>query len=106
MTVGEWIETRSPEAPAALRARLREVVDAQRETDALNTSEVCLAAAEHVVIALLGRDSTSRDAALDLLAADALVTYAFEAAAAAPIDLIARASDAMTRMAALGAPAA
>ncbi len=49
------------------------------------------------------RDCSTRDSALDLLAADALVTYAFEAASESPLELAQRATDAMVRMAVLGA---
>lgn len=65
--------------------------------------DVFLAAGERLVADLLQSNSTSRDSALDLLAADALVTYAFEAASDVPSGLEARASAAMTRIAALGA---
>jgi hypothetical protein len=44
----------------------------------------------------------SRAQALDLLAADALLTYAFEAAADEPQSLVARADDAMLRIAEVG----
>ncbi len=65
--------------------------------------DVFLAAGERLVADLLQSNSTSRGSALDLLAADALVTYAFEAASDVPSGLEARASAAMTRIAALGA---
>ena len=59
--------------------------------------------AERLVGGLLAGDCTSRDCALDLLTADALVTYAFEAAEQSPGDLVPRAAAAMRRIAALGA---
>jgi hypothetical protein len=45
---------------------------------------VCLDAAERVLARLLGKGRGERDDAADLLAADALVTYALEFAASAP----------------------
>jgi len=49
---------------------------------------------------LAARPSAGRESALDLLTVDALVTYAFEAAAGAPESLEATATAAMIRLAA------
>jgi hypothetical protein len=73
--------------------------------DAARTTDVCLSAAERLLATLLAANSTTRESALDLLTADALVTYAFEAAGEAPVDLTTRASDAMSRIASIGATA-
>ena len=54
--------------------------------------------------AVLGDGCLTRNSALDLLAVDALVTYAFEAAAEEPELLETRTKHAMTRIAALAAP--
>ncbi len=76
-----WLETRRPAPPPALRSRLEAAV-----TDAEGDLP------EH--LALLGRRLLSRVAerprggrelAVDLLAADAFVTYAFEAQAEADV---------------------
>jgi hypothetical protein len=64
--------------------------------------ESYLRAAERLIEDLLQGECTSRDSALDLLAADALVTYAFEAAGEAPASLVPRATAAMRRIASLG----
>ena len=48
------------------------------------TPELCLAAGERLLDAALAGDERSRATALDLLAADALVTRAFELAAGHP----------------------
>jgi len=48
---------------------------------------------------MLSSRATDRGSALDLLAVDALVTYAFEAAAETPAELEQLANDAMTRIA-------
>lgn len=66
--------------------------------------EALLSTAESVLAELLALDCAARDRALDLLAVDALVTYAFEAATESPDSLAARATDAMSMIAALAAP--
>ncbi|MDQ6612837.1 MAG: hypothetical protein M3Y64_10420 [Gemmatimonadota bacterium] len=63
--------------------------------------QVCLRVAEEQLQLLLASGSTSRATALDLLSVDALVTYAFEAAAANGQSIEACASHAMARIAML-----
>ena len=46
--------------------------------DATRTAELCLAAAERALRDLVSTERFGRDSALDLLAIDALATYAFE----------------------------
>ncbi len=103
MTVGDWLEARSPEAPPALAVRVRQSLGVRLGEDSLHTSTVCEAAAEELLAALLAGRETGRESALDLLAADALVTYAFEHAAGAARDLDAEAAAAMERIATIGA---
>ncbi|MEP6618953.1 MAG: hypothetical protein ABJE47_06555 [bacterium] len=102
MTIDVWLEARTPRPPAALQTRIRAVLGDALSIEADQAPEIFLAAGERVVAALLRSNSTSRDSALDLLAADALVTYAFEASSTAPHEIERRASAAMTRIAALG----
>jgi hypothetical protein len=104
VTVADWLEARTPCPPAALGARIAVVLGPDAlAADAADASAHLLAAGERLAATLLASGSTSRESALDLLTADALVTYAFEAASEAPADLAARASDAMARIASLGA---
>lgn len=103
MTVSEWLDGRTPPGPAALRARIDDALGAAAAGDSATATTACLAAAERLVEDLMLRDCTSRESALDLLAADALVTYAFEAASETPAELVQRATEAMLRMAVLGA---
>jgi hypothetical protein len=103
MTVGEWLAQRTPDPPPALRARIEATLGSSLALGSGETAEACLSAAERVIDALLAGNATSRESALDLLTADALVTYAFEAAAESPADLVPRATDAMIRIASLGA---
>jgi hypothetical protein len=62
---------------------------------------MCIDAAEVLLAELLARPSAGRESALDLLAVDALVTYAFEAAASEPGKLESHATDAMSRFSAI-----
>jgi hypothetical protein len=101
MTLGGWLDARRPAPPPALRARIEIALGSDLRLEAYDPAESLLAAAERLVRALLDENATSRDSALDLLAADALVTYAFEALSERPAQLPRRAAEAMTRIAAL-----
>ena len=103
MTVRDWLAQRQPAPPAALRGRLEAVLGETLNDSADEAADVCLRAAERLVAALLRGDCGARESALDLLAADALVTYAFEAAAETPDTLATTASAAMERIASLDA---
>ncbi len=92
MTAAElrhWLATRQPAPPTALAARLDALVtdfsDRLTAPTALSDSLAALALA--ALGSLEGRDPRSPDVAMDLLAADALVTYVFEAAAEADQDV-------------------
>lgn len=98
-----WLAERQPAPPPALAARLRDALAGVSGPADDAVAERCLAAGEHLLAGLLARDCGSRDAALDLLAADALVTYAFEAASTEPARLEERAARAMTNLAAAAA---
>ena len=104
-----WVAAQEPPAPAALVERVGGALASfDAEADEATRPACCLAAAETVLARLLADGATgtrSREAAIDLLAADALVTYAFEAASAAPTTLPALARDAIARLAAAGAVA-
>jgi hypothetical protein len=72
-----WLDERRPAPPATLRAHLSrraEVVLGGRPDDLADAGRALLAR-------VLARPAAGRELALDLLAADALVTYAFEAQA-------------------------
>ena len=103
MTVSDWLRAREPQPPPALSARLEAVLGASLAEPAEEVSDVFLSAGERLVSELLRSNSTSRDSALDLLTADALVTYAFEAASDTPSAIEACAAAAMSRIGALGA---
>jgi len=103
MILARWLDARRPIPPSALRARIDSALGSDLHADVEDGSETLLGAGERLVRSLLEAEATSRDAALDLLAADALVTYAFEAASERPVELSNRAAAAMTRIAALSA---
>ena len=102
--IERWLEARTPRPPDALLAR---VAGALRAQDAsARVADRALAAGETMLRRLLAEDCTTRDTAPDLLAADALVTYAFEADADAgsdPAVVDARAAAAMQRISRLAA---
>jgi hypothetical protein len=80
MTRGEvlaWLETRRPVPPTTLRDHLRGAVhDAPLRLDA-HLAEL----GRELLAKVAARPAGGRELALDLLAADAFVTYAFEAQA-------------------------
>lgn len=101
MTVADWIRARSPAPPAAFAARVIASLGARGDEDASRAAECCLDAAIVLLEQLVASDPLGRSEAPALLAADALVTYAFEAAAEAPDRIDDRAGEAMVRLAAL-----
>ena len=103
MTLSGWLDTRRPVPPPALRERIDAALGETLQSDVSDALESCLSAGERLVESLLRNNATTRESALDLLAADALVTYAFEAGSDRPRELASRARDAMTCIASLGA---
>jgi len=101
MTVADWIRARSPAPPPALAASVIASLGEHGGHDASRTTECCLDTAVALLEELLADDPLPRSEAAVLLAADALVTYAFEAAADSPDRLDHRAVDAMARLALL-----
>ena len=100
MTVRDWLHDRSPAPPSRLSARIDEVLGERGEAEQHSVSPLCLDTAEELLAELAARPSARRECALDLLTVDALVTYAFEAAAGAPESLESTATAAMIRLAA------
>jgi len=100
-TVAEWLAQVEPAPPPALAQRLLELMAQDGARPSQEVPDVCLEAAERALALMLAAGSTSRDSALDLLTVDALVTYAFQAAADAPERIEARAMRAMQRIAAI-----
>jgi hypothetical protein len=102
MTSENWIAQRTAEAPLALRTRVEEVLRVGASTGA-DVSEQLVRAGERLLASLVvPRAAADRQGALDLLAADAAVTWAFEKAADDPQTVAVRAADAMRRIASAG----
>jgi hypothetical protein len=100
MTVSEWLRARTPDAPHRLTERIEAALGSRRDSDSIDVGPHCIDAAESLLRELMSRPSTGREAALDLLAVDALVTYAFEAWSEEPASIPGRAAGVMTRLAA------
>lgn len=98
---GAWVAAHAEQPPAALRARLDGILNVGGGDRHAPVADALLGAGESLLSTILGSGSTQRDAALDLLTADALVTYAFEAAADDPATLDARAAAAMRAISAV-----
>lgn len=83
MTVSDWLDSRVPAPPPVLAERMRALLGSDADAAADEIHDVLAAASERALRDLLARGDHSRAIAQDLLAIDALVTYACEAAAEA-----------------------
>jgi len=83
-----WLAAREPAAPALLTGRLAEVAR-ELPADRLGgtMTEAMSELGQYALDRSLGRGDTGNEVALDLLAADAFVTYACEAAAEEDADV-------------------
>jgi len=102
VTVSDWLASRRPTPPTALARRVAESLRDHLDDDATTMFDHAIDAAEELLAGVVASPTSGRDCALDLLTADALTTYAFEAAAGDPDTLVRRAEDAMHRLAAVG----
>jgi predicted RNA-binding Zn ribbon-like protein len=98
---GAWVAAHGEQPPRALRERLDAILNVESADAAMPVAPALFEAGRTLLSNILVNGSTQRSAALDLLTADALVTYAFEAAADAPAQLDARAAEAMRAISAL-----
>jgi hypothetical protein len=81
-----WLDQRRPAPPAALRAQIeRAVTDGPLPLPAHLTDQ-----GRALLGTVASRPAAGRELALDLLAADAFITYAFEAQAEADVGGVAR----------------
>jgi hypothetical protein len=94
VTLLAWLASRTPAPSRELADRIGQLA-APVSAEPGGVADRCLLAAERALERLLSTPADTRDAALDLLAIDALVTYAFEAASDEPRAL---ARDAMIRL--------
>jgi hypothetical protein len=94
-SVAAWLSSREPAPPPALLERVQSLAGSVSDGDIPTT---LLAGAQDALERVVREGGPERGTALDLLAVDALVTYAFEAASAEPESLPERAAEAMTRL--------
>jgi hypothetical protein len=99
----EWIGVRDPDAPPALIACVRDVFAAHDEWEQLSHADAFIEASEVLLRRVLEGGAVARASALDLLAADACVTWAFESAADDPRAIADRANRATRAIAAIAA---
>jgi hypothetical protein len=100
--LSDWIRGRSPAPPPQLLSRIEAM--AARASRDIAPADALLDASAAIMAGVLRDGCLTRDSALDLLAVDALVTYAFEAAADDPAQLDGRTRAALVRIAALAEP--
>jgi len=80
MSEGDWLSHRTPAPPPELASAIRAALKARNIAGAAPTPTELLETAQSLLQKVLGTECDSRDSALDLLTADALVTYALEIA--------------------------
>jgi hypothetical protein len=97
VTVADWLSHRAPAPPRVLQERVADLVRAVPEPQG-TPGQALLAAAEMALARLVRTVPADRASALDLLAIDALVTYALEYAAETPESLPAVSAEAMSRL--------
>lgn len=102
MTLGEWLDARDPAPPASLADALRSELAAELDLPFSNAPGALLKAGERVLERVLRAEPQTPAVAPDLLLADALVTYAFEAVAESTADADRLAREAMVRLGSLG----
>ena len=78
MTVREWLATRKPLPPAPLTDRILEALGDDAHAPASDATELFLSTSRSLLGDIVRQERFARDGALDLLVADALMTYAFE----------------------------
>ena len=101
-----WIRGRSPAPPPQLLSRIERVAEASSPANAPANApaDALLDAASAAMADVLRDGCLTRGSALALLAVDAVVTYAFEAAADDPERLETRTEAALARIADLARP--
>ncbi|MGI8618805.1 MAG: hypothetical protein ACR2L6_06905 [Gemmatimonadaceae bacterium] len=104
MTLGEWLDSRVPPPPAALADALRTELASELGLPLSDAPAALLQAGERVLERVLQAESQTPAVAPDLLLADALVTYAFEAVAESTSGADQFARDAMARLGSLSGP--
>jgi hypothetical protein len=99
----EWLASRDIDAPPELTACVRELLASRPEWERLGRADAFILASEQLLRRVLVNGAVARTSALDLLAADACVTWAFEAASDEPRTVPALAERATKGIAAIAA---
>ena len=93
----DWLTSREPAAPPELTACVAQLIASRPDWARLSRVDAFIAASEQLLRRVLESGAVARANALDLLAADACVTWAFEAAADDPRTVAACAERAIRR---------
>jgi hypothetical protein len=80
MSSSDWLSRRTPPAPEELAKAIRDVLKSRSITSENPSPTELLETAKSLLEKVLDTECATRDSALDLLTADALVTYALELA--------------------------
>ncbi len=80
MTVSDWLARRTPAPPAELATAIRDALKTRSITSESPSATELLETAQWLLQQVLETECETRNAALHLLTADALVTYALEVA--------------------------
>ena len=99
MIIEDWLRSRTPAPPAVLLDRIVSHLGEDAHADSTRGSEICAGAGVRVLTQLIGARCGDRQNALDLLAADALVTYAIESASEHAVEPGAEMDALVTRLA-------
>jgi hypothetical protein len=103
VTVRDWLAHREPSPPRVLRERVEALALAVPEQPG-DPASTLIDAAQAALARLTHGGAADRATALDLLAVDALVTYAFECAATSPESIPALSARAMSRLSSAAQP--
>lgn len=80
MSKADWLSRRAPEPPAEVASAIRDALEARNITSDAPSPTELLETAQWLLEKVLQTECDTRDSALTLLTADALVTYALEVA--------------------------
>lgn len=95
MNAAEWLHSRTPRPPAALTNRLDVLLAGLDSHGTTSVPDALHLGLDRLLDELLRNEASSRGSALDLLAADAIMTYLMESVAEDIHSLDARAAAAM-----------
>jgi hypothetical protein len=103
MTLESWLDSRRPPPPPRLMDRMRAALHESGQTANTDLVQGARAASIHLLRSILAQGEGTRAMALDLLAADALMTYACESACEQPESIERATADSVEAVMALSA---